>query len=141
MQKEAGERGLVRLILNTGRSLVQGVGKEAGKFSEKYLQEVSTCQIDPEDLKALNIKPGECVRLTTEYGSIVLRAASSSLVHKGSVFVPYGPYANMLIGTKSRGTGMPSFKGIPVEVEPAPGESVAEIRDLLIRTYGRAMRK
>jgi len=128
---------LVKFTLLTGRSLVQGVGKEAGKFSEKYIQEVSTCQIDPEDLKILNVKPGDYVRLTTEYGSVVLRVAASSLVHRGSVFVPYGPYANLLIGTKTGGTGMPSFKGIPVEVEPAPGESVPEIKELLIKTYGR----
>jgi len=32
---------------------------------------------------------------------------------------------------------MPSFKGIPVEVEPAPGESVPEIKELLIKTYGK----
>jgi len=128
---------LVKFTLLTGRSLIQGVGKEGGKFSEKYIQEVSTCQIDPEDLSVLNVKPGDCVRLTTEYGSVVLRVASSSLVHRGSVFVPYGPYANLLVGTKTGGTGMPSFKGIPVEVEPAPGESVPEIKELLIKTYGK----
>ena len=128
---------MVKFTLLTGRSLIQGVGKEGGKFSEKYIQEVSTCQIDPEDLSVLNVKPGDCVRLTTEYGSVVLRVASSSLVHRGSVFVPYGPYANLLVGTKTGGTGMPSFKGIPVEVEPAPGESVPEIKELLIKTYGK----
>jgi formylmethanofuran dehydrogenase subunit D len=128
---------LVKFTLLTGRSLVQGVGKEAGKFSKKYIQEVSTCQIDPEDLRVLNVKPEDCVKLTTEYGSVVLEVAASSLVHRGSVFVPYGPYANLLIGTKTGGTGMPSFKGIPVEVEPAPGESVPEIKELLIKTYGR----
>jgi len=128
---------LVKFTLLTGRSLVQGVGKEGGKFSEKYIQEVSTCQIDPEDLNMLNVKPGDCVKLTTEYGSVVLKVASSSLVHRGSVFIPYGPYANLLIGTKTGGTGMPSFKGIPVEVEPAPGESVPEIKELLIKTYGK----
>lgn len=128
---------MVRFTLLTGRSLVQGVGKEAGKFSDKYIQEVSTCQIDPEDLKMLNIKPGDCVRLTTEYGSVVLKVSSSALVHRGSVFIPYGPYANLLIGTKTGGTGMPSFKGIPVEVEPAPGESVHELKELLVKMYGR----
>lgn len=128
---------MVKFTLLTGRSLVQGVGKEGGKFSEKYIQEVSTCQIDPEDLNMLNVKPGDCVKLTTEYGSVVLKVASSSLVHRGSVFIPYGPYANLLIGTKTGGTGMPSFKGIPVEVEPAPGESVPEIKELLIKTYGK----
>ncbi|MFN3621869.1 MAG: molybdopterin dinucleotide binding domain-containing protein, partial [Nitrososphaerales archaeon] len=121
-----------------GRSLVHGVGKEAGKFSDKYIQEVSTCQIDPEDLKTLDIKPGDCVRLTTEYGSVVLKVSSSALVHRGSVFIPYGPYANLLIGTKTGGTGMPSFKGIPVEVEPAPGESVPELKELLVKMYGRS---
>lgn len=128
---------MIKFTLLTGRSLAQGVGKEEGKFSERYIKEVSTCEIAPEDLKILGVKPGDCVRLTTAYGSVVLRAAASTLVHRGSVFVTYGPYSNLLIGTKTGGTGMPSFKGIPVEVEPAPGESVPEIKELLIKTYGR----
>jgi formylmethanofuran dehydrogenase subunit D len=128
---------LAKFTLLTGRSITQGVGKEEGKFSERYIQEVSTCQIDPEDLNILNLKPGECVRLTTKYGSVVLRVAASTLVHRGCVFVPYGPYSNILIGTKTGGTGMPNFKGIPVEVEPAPGEAVPDIKELLVKTYGR----
>jgi formylmethanofuran dehydrogenase subunit D len=37
---------------------------------------------------------------------------------------------------KTHGTGMPSFKGIPAEIEPAPKERVLSLHDLLNQYYG-----
>jgi len=133
---------LARFILLSGRSLVQGVAKEAGKFSDKYLKEVTTCQIDPDDIKDFNIEPGTNVRLTAEDGSsVVLKSTQSSLApHRGSVFIPYGPYAGILISSKTGGTGMPSFKGITIELEPTTDE-VLPIKNLLEVNYSRGISK
>jgi formylmethanofuran dehydrogenase subunit D len=35
------------------------------------------------------------------------------------VFIPMGPVANELVGSETDGTGMPTFKGLTVEEEPA----------------------
>jgi formylmethanofuran dehydrogenase subunit D len=35
-----------------------------------------------------------------------------------------GPWANQVISTEMYSTGMPSFKGVQVKIEPAPGEAV-----------------
>ncbi|MFH0897454.1 MAG: molybdopterin dinucleotide binding domain-containing protein [Candidatus Bathyarchaeota archaeon] len=127
----------LRAILLTGRTIYQGVGKECGKLSDEYFHSVSICEIDPEDLNFLSLKEKDSVRVTTDFGSIVLTAIESlRAAHVGAVFIPYGPFANTLIGTETNGTGMPSFKGIPADVEPAQGEKPLKIRELLKKYYG-----
>lgn len=127
----------LKVILNTGRTLPQGQGKEYGKLSERYWKSVTICVIDPDDLKKLDVKDGQPVRITTESGSVLVRAAKSGRgPHPGRVFIPYGPWANVLIGSTTHGTGMPSFKGVQAVVEPAPsGEKVQSLRELLQTQY------
>ena len=128
----------LEVTLLTGRTIYQGVGKECGKLSDDYWRSVAICEIDPEDILLLGIRENDCVRVTTEFGSVVVRPVESlSAPHAGLVFIPYGPFANVLIGSKTHGTGMPSFKGIVAQVEPARGAKVERIPDLLMEYYGR----
>jgi formylmethanofuran dehydrogenase subunit D len=126
----------INVILLTGRSISQGVGKEKGKLSEDYASSVAVCEIDPNDLNRLGVTEGEHIRVSNEHGSIVLRAVESKRgPHQGIVYIPYGLWANALIGAKTDGTGMPSFKGVPAYVEPAPGHRVTGLRDLIKDLY------
>jgi formylmethanofuran dehydrogenase subunit D len=128
----------LKITLLTGRSIDQGVGKELGKLTKEYENSVAVCELDPEDIKVLNLKEKENVRVLTESGSVVLRAAESKRApHRGVVYVPYGPWANVVIGAETSGTGMPSFKGVPAEVEPARDEAVPRIHELLRSLYGK----
>ena len=128
----------LKATLLTGRTIYQGVGKECGKLSDEYWHSVSICEIDPEDLEFLGLKENDSVRVNTDFGSIVLTAIQSLRgPHTGLVFIPYGPFANTLIGTETHGTGMPSFKGILAEVEPAKGEKPMKVRELLKKYYGK----
>ena len=122
----------INTILLIGRSLRQGVGKEAGKISERYEQAVSTCEMHPHDIETLTLKPGVNVRVSTPDGTVVLKPVSSPQILKpGVIFVPYGPYANVLTASDTGGSGMPTFKGLKAQVEAAPGEEVPKIMDLL----------
>jgi formylmethanofuran dehydrogenase subunit D len=123
----------LNVSLLTGRTLRQGQGKEYGKLSERYLRSVATCEIDPEDLKKLGLKEGQSVKVTTDYGSVVLRAVKSLRTpHVGRVFVPYGPWASVIVTSKTHGTGMPSFKGIAATIEPAASaEKILNVKELL----------
>ena len=44
--------------------------------------------------------------------------------HPGLGWIPMGPWANSVTNPNTYSTGMPTFKGVPVEVEPAPTEPV-----------------
>ena len=127
-----------KVVLITGRTITQGVGKELGKLSEEYHESVTVCELDPEDLKLLNIRENDSVKVTTELGSVVLKAKESQRApHPGVAYIPYGLWANVIIGSRTDGTGMPSFKGVPAEIEPAEREKTMGIRDMLRNVYGK----
>jgi len=122
----------LKVTLLSGRSLGQAKGKVTGKFTEEYLRNVAVCELDPEDLKSLGIALGQNVKVTTKTGSVVVRAAvASQAARRGVVFMPYGPWVNMVIPSETYGTGMPSLKGIEAEVTAAPNEKLLDLRSLV----------
>jgi formylmethanofuran dehydrogenase subunit D len=132
------EKPKLRLTLLTGRTIEQGVGKEQGKASKEYMESTSICYIDPEDLKRLGIEEKTNILVTTEYGSVVVKALKSLRnSHSGVVFIPYGPWANAVVDPETDSIGMPSLKGIPVEVMSIPDKPVLNVAELLKEQYGR----
>ncbi len=132
------EKPKLLVTLLTGRTIEQGVGKEHGKNSKEYFESVSVCYVDPEDLKRLGIKEGTNVSVSTAHGSIVVKAARSLRTpHQGVIFIPYGPYANAIVDPETNSIGMPSLKGIPAEVEPAPNKPVLTLKELLKMQFGK----
>jgi len=92
--------------------------------------------MDPDDLRKLGVKENSNVRVTTKQGSVVVKAKESKRgPHPKIVFMPYGIWANIIVNPRTHGTGMPSFKGISAEIQPAPTESVPSIPELLKQTY------
>jgi formylmethanofuran dehydrogenase subunit D len=133
-----GENPKLRVTLLTGRTIEQGVGKERGKASKEYVESVSVCYIDPEDLKRLEIKEKTNVQVSTEHGSIVVKAIKSLRgPHPSIIFIPYGPWANALVNPETHSIGMPSLKGIPAEVEPAHDKPILELEKLLKEEFGK----
>lgn len=127
----------LKVTLLTGRTVEQGTGKEKGKLSQEYQESVAICEIDPDDMKTLNVKENGNIKVTTQFGSAVLKAKKSKRgPHPSVVFIPYGPWASLLMGANTHGTGMPSFKGIPAEIEPAPlTEHVLSLTELLQQSF------
>ncbi len=130
----------LKVSLLTGRTINQGRGKESGKLTKEYLDSVTICQIDPDDMKDLGVKENTNVKVITDFGSVVLKAVKSARApHPKVVFVPYGPWASLIMNPKTHGTGMPSLKGIAAEIEPASAEEVLGLQDLLdqLRAEGK----
>ncbi len=122
----------IKVVVLSGRTLRQGVGKEAGKTSDRYKTSVSICEMHPDDLAALSIKSGENVRITTDHGSIVLKSAvTNQFTGRGMIYIPYGPYASTLFGTSTGSSGMPTFKGEVATVKSAPNELVKQLEELV----------
>jgi formylmethanofuran dehydrogenase subunit D len=122
----------LKVTLLTGRTIEQGVEKEHGKSSKEYLESVSVCYLDPDDLKRLRIKENTNILVSTEHGAVVVRAQKSLRTpHPSIIFIPYGPWANAIADPKTHSIGMPSFKGIPAEIEPAPDKPVLSLQELL----------
>jgi len=127
----------LQVSLVTGRTIDQGCGKEHGKLSKEYTESVAICEINPEDMKSLKVHDGDRVKVATEYGSVVVTARKSRRIRSpGTIFIPYGPWANLILASDTDGTGMPLLKGVRVDVEPTD-EEVLDLPDLLAQSYGR----
>ena len=117
------------LTLITGRTIDQGVGKEMGKGSKEYFDSSALCFIDEADMKKLGIKSRRNVKVTSKYGSVVVKVTKNPYGNNpGLIFIPCGLWANAICGDETFGMGMPLFKGFKVEVEAAPKEAVLTLR-------------
>ncbi|MEM3702837.1 MAG: molybdopterin dinucleotide binding domain-containing protein [Candidatus Bathyarchaeia archaeon] len=124
--------GTLKVILVTGRTISQGITREGKKKLKEYMESVAVCEMDPEDLGKLGVKEGELIRVKTSYGTAIVSAkASTQAPHPGIAFIPMGPWANEVIGQETDSVGMPSFKGIQAEIEPAPGEKISDALTLI----------
>ncbi|MEM3631212.1 MAG: molybdopterin dinucleotide binding domain-containing protein [Nitrososphaerota archaeon] len=123
---------MIKVILITGRSFDQGTSKSIGKFSKEYMEKLAICELDPEDLKSLGIESGQNVKIKTKYGEVIVKAIESKQApHKGIAFMPYGLWANLLLGSSTNGSGMPTFKGIEAIIDIAKEEKILNLNELL----------
>lgn len=128
----------LRATLITGRTIEQGVGKELGKGSVEYYDSCAVCFFDKSDMLKLGIKNGSIVKVTSKFGSVIVKAQKYPWgTNPGMVFIPCGSWANCVTGDDTYSMGMPLFKGFPVEVETAPNEPVLTLEQLLMQQFGR----
>lgn len=116
------------------------MGLEAGKLSDIYYEATTQIRLDPTDLEKLKIEPGDIVEVTTEHGSVVLRAEVAPRASEGMGFIPYGPWANSVIGGDTDSTGMPTMKGIKARITPAPDKQVLSLKELFAEMRNTATR-
>jgi formylmethanofuran dehydrogenase subunit D len=132
------DRSELQVTLLTGRTIEQGVGKERGKWSKEYLESVAVCYMDPADLKKLGVREKSNVLVSTEQGSVVVKALRSPRApHAGVIYIPYGPWANAVVDPKTDGIGMPSFKGIPAKVRSTYDRPFLTLSELLEAEFGK----
>jgi formylmethanofuran dehydrogenase subunit D len=126
---------VLKANLITGRTIEQGIAIEGFKDKPEYTDAAGVVQIDPSELKLLNVWPGASVLVKSDYGEVVVKATRSPYgPHPGIVFIPMGPWANQITNPDTDTTGMPSFKGIPVTITPAPGQKVLDAITLIRTT-------
>lgn len=112
-RKSLGEN----FILITGRTVKQAAGIHKGKDSDAYRRATALVEMNAADMARLGIGEGQVVQLRSATGQVEMPVHTGTVPPK-MVFVPMGPVANSLIGPETEGTGMPSFKGLTVEIEP-----------------------
>jgi formylmethanofuran dehydrogenase subunit D len=128
----------LRATLITGRTIEQGVGKEMGKGSIEYYDSCAVCFFDKAEMVKLGLKNGSIVRVTSKWGSVIVKAQKYQWGEMpGMVFIPCGAWANVICGDDTFSMGMPVFKGFPVEVVPAPNETVMTLDELLLQQFGK----
>ncbi|PVX23900.1 MAG: molybdopterin dinucleotide-binding protein [Candidatus Bathyarchaeum sp.] len=128
----------LKVTLLTGRTIEQGVGKEAGKATQKYFESTTMCYMDQSDMKKLGIQNKTNIQVTTPNGSVILKAVKHPRgAMPGMIYIPYGPWANSIVSNETTSTGMPSFKGTPAEVEPAPDKPILTLKEIVRNEFGK----
>ena len=109
-------------ILIPGRTSKQGSGISEGKFKDNYQSEINTLQVNSDDMQQLGLSTGDHVRLTSEHGTIdvAIKPAPSDELPRGLLFIAYGDLSSRLMGGDTHGSGMPTSKGLDVELEVLP---------------------
>lgn len=108
-------------IFIPGRTSRQGTGLNQGKYSDEYLSEIGTLQVNPDDMKRMNLKEGDRVRVWSDLGqmTVPIKAAKGDELPSGMLFIGYGMQSSLLMGGETHGTGMPDSKGMDVWMEKA----------------------
>jgi formylmethanofuran dehydrogenase subunit D len=115
----------ISVNLISGRTIQQGVAIESGKEKPSYRTACGIIEMDSADLKKLGAWKNTNVKVTSDYGSVVVKAVEATQgPHPGVAFIPMGPWANSVVSDNTYSTGMPTFKGTPVKVEVAINEPV-----------------
>jgi len=106
-------------ILIPGRTSKQGCGVSEGKFTDGYQSETSVLQVSPLDMRRLGLAEGDFVRLKGETGQIevAVTQAKGDELPPGLLFIAYGDMSSRLMGGDTHGSGMPTSKGLDVELE------------------------
>jgi formylmethanofuran dehydrogenase subunit D len=131
----------IQLNLITGRTIQQGVAIEGGKEKPKYREACGIIELDPSDFEKLGAWRNTNVRVTSAHGSVVVKAIDATQgPHPGLGWIPMGPWANSVVNPNTYSTGMPTFKGTPVDVEPASNEPVL-LGIELVQRYCRGDKK
>ena len=112
----------------SGRTLAQGAECE-DKMSPDFFKAVAICHLSEKDFKSMQLADGRNVLLRNEFGQVVLAAKADAGLPEGMIFIPMGPWANVLVGKETGGCGTPHFKGLAVEVA-ATDSPVLNIREL-----------
>ncbi len=105
-------------ILIPGRTSKQGCGISEGKFEASYQEEIALLQVAAADMKRLGLVDGDRVRLTSSTGQIEVGVVSAKgdELPPGLLFIAYGDFSSRLMGADTHGSGMPTSKGLDVEM-------------------------
>ncbi|MVT13731.1 MAG: formate dehydrogenase subunit alpha [Euryarchaeota archaeon] len=78
-------------ILTTGRLYYQfhtGTMTRKSNILEREAPE-PFAEINPDDAKTMGIRDGDCIKITSKYGSVNIRARLTDMVPKGILFAPF----------------------------------------------------
>ena len=123
---------LENLILLTGRTINQGVALEGGKTTKENVRAAAICTFDNEDFKKLDIIPGTPVKVSTDFGEVIVYSTiSDEGPHPGIIFIPMGPWANQVVNPDSQSCGTPTYKGMKAKVQVIKDGKVLDALDLI----------
>jgi len=120
------------ILITTYRDIFQVEALERDRFGEEYKKLSAVITMSKNDLQKMGFKSGDHVKLTNNYGSIVVEANESKKNEPGGLaFMLNSPWSNSLISGETDGKGIPEFKHIMARISLSKDE-ITSINSLII---------
>ncbi len=128
----------MKTIINTGTSIIQAFYEKKGStLKDEYRQSAAVAFMDINDMQKMKLKPRDKIKVKSQWGEVVLYVDKShDAPHEGMIFIPKGPWANIVISPETYCCNIPTYKGIPAEIEKTE-EEVLLVAQLMNRTYNK----
>ena len=118
----------MEMIANTVRMVDHDQAKELAFGDNTSLKEnLALGFMNPTDFKKLNLFQDSNIKLTNNYGMVIIKAKQNEKVPLGIINIPLSIWANQITGIENSEL---IYKNIEVEVEATKG-AVLDIEDLL----------
>jgi formylmethanofuran dehydrogenase subunit D len=135
-EPNATQRDKLEVMLNTGSDIYQGACKKRGStLKDEYRKVSGVAYMDPKDMAKLGVNNWDHVKIKSEWGEAVVYAAHSrDAPHEGDIFMPKGPWCNIVVSHETDCCIDPSYKGVKCTIEKTD-EDVLLMADFMRATY------
>lgn len=121
----------MNFILNTGRTIWHGQAIESGKDLQMYVDAAAVCNMNKDQMENMGLKDGDNIEVVSEFGDVIVKVVTAKEeLPDVMIYIPMGPWANRVIRPNTDSTATPSFKNIPVEINPTD-EAVLDMPTLM----------
>jgi len=128
----------MEVIINTGTSIIQAFYEKKGStLKDEYRQSTAVAFMDVKDMEKMSLKPRDKIKVQTDWGEVILFVDKShDSPHEGMIFIPKGPWANIVISPETYCCNIPTYKGIPASITKTD-EEVLLVSQLMNKTYNK----
>lgn len=129
-------RDKLDVMLNTGSDIYQGACKKRGStLKDEYRRVSGVCYMDPNDMTKLGVKNWDTAIVSTDWGEVVVFVAHSrDAPHEGAIFIPKGPWANVVVSPETYCCCDPTYKGVSASIRKIDEEPLL-MADLMAEVY------
>ncbi len=120
----------IRII--TYRDIFQAEALERDRFGEEYRKLSACIAMSKSDIQRMGFRSGDRVKLSNNYGSIVVEVKATKREEPGGVaFMVNSPWSNALVSGETGGKGIPEFKDITAKISLTK-EAITPLQSLII---------
>lgn len=126
------------VIINTGTSVIQAFYEKKGStLKDKYRQSAAVAFMDIKDMEKMSLKPRDKIKVCSEWGEVVVYVDEShDAPHEGMIFMPKGPWSNIVISPETYCCNIPTYKGILATITKTD-EDVLLVSQLMNKVYNK----
>ncbi len=118
--------------ITTYRDIFQIEALERDRFGGEYRKLSACIMISRNDLGKMGLKTGDRVRVSNNYGSVVVEVKETKRDEPGGLaFMVNSPWSNALVSDDTGGNGIPAFKNINAKVSLVKDE-VTTLESLIV---------